>query len=286
MFERGSMKQAAGLAVLGVAIALAGSARAAPPVRVMSLNACTDQLVMMLLPPDRISSVTYLAEGAAVTPALAKEAAALRINHGLSEEILAQKPDLVIAGPFTTPAARKLAKQAGMALLVVDYAESFDDIRRTTRQVAKAVGEEARGEALLQHMDIALSELERTKPGVSIKAVAWDGSGRVPGAHSLFNEILEAAGGVNLGAQAGRSMGTVDLEQLLALKAQPDVLLYAVAGKAQPSLQTAAVQHPVLAHAYAHRRLAIPEYSCGTPQAADQALALRQAMRRALGARP
>lgn len=254
--------------------------------QVMSLNACTDQLVMLLLPPDRIRSVTYLAEGAAATPALAKAARGLGVNQGLPEEILAQKPDLVIAEPITTPSARRLAGEAGVHLVVVDYADSFDDIRRTTRQVAKAVGEEARGEALLQHMDAVLAQLERTEPAARIKAVAWDGSGRVPGAQSLFNAILVAAGGVNLGAQPGRNMGTVDLEQLLALNPQPDLLLYAAAGNAQPSLQTAAVRHPVLAHAYAHRRLAIPEYSCGTPQAADQALALRQAMKRALGARP
>ena len=51
------MIRKAGLAAL-MAL-LAGAAIAAPkPMRVMSVNQCADQLIMLLLPPDRIASVT------------------------------------------------------------------------------------------------------------------------------------------------------------------------------------------------------------------------------------
>lgn len=251
------------------------------PQRVMSMNACTDQLVMMLLPLNRISSVTYLAQDAAVTPQLADKISKARVNHGLSEEMLAEKPDLVLVGPYTTAPALRLATQAGTRMIVVRAADTFDDIRRTTRQVAKAVGEPARGEALIHQMDAGLAELKRTAPPRQIRAVMWDG-GRSPSKRSLFNAILTAAGGVNPGAGETGFDASMDLEQVLALDPQPDLLLYGASSTKKPTLASSIIQHPVLRRRYADRRLAVPEYQCGTPAAADQAMALRLQMLRAL----
>jgi iron complex transport system substrate-binding protein len=282
----------------GVAIAIALAlatltpARAAPaarPQRVMSLNACTDQLVLMLLPPERIVSVTYLAPDAAPSPEWARKARAVGVNHGLAEEVLAQKPDLVIGAALSASQARGLARAAGLRVLDVDAAESFEDIRRVTRQIAEAAGESARGEALIGRMDADLALLKRTEPRQRLRAIGWDGAGRVPGRGSLFDAILTAAGGVNLGAGEGAFEKSVNLEQLLALNPRPDLLLYAAAGADGPTLRSEAVLHPVIAQAYAGRRIAVPDYRCGTPQAAAQALTLRLEMQRAMrqtGARP
>ena len=255
------------------------------PMRVMSLNQCTDQLVLMLLPLRNISSVTYLAEGGAVTPAIRDKARLAPINHGLAEEVLAEKPDLIISGRYTTPATRMLAKQVGIPLIEVDPADSFADIRRITRQVAAAVGKQDRAEDLIARMDATLDELKRTAPKRRLAAVGWNGSGRVPGKHSLFNEILNAAGGTNVAARPGVFQASFDLEQLLALKPQPDLLLYGESALSKPSLQAGLVQHRVLRKAYGARRIAYPEgpYTCGVPQSADAARELRAEMMAAMG---
>jgi hypothetical protein len=76
----------------------------------------------------------------------------------------------------------------------------------------------------------------------------------------------------------------MDLEQLLALNPRPDLLLYASADADGPTLQSEAGLHSVIAQAYGRRRIAVPDYLCGTPEAAAQALALRLRMRRAVSA--
>jgi iron complex transport system substrate-binding protein len=258
----------------------------AKPQRVMSLNACTDQLVLLIAPPERIRSVSYLAARSAATAQLRQLALKTPVNHGLAEEILAQAPDLVIAGPYTSLPAQRLARRSGARVIDIDAADSVEDIRRITRQVAGALGEPARGEALIQRMDAQLAALDRTRPARPMRAIGWNGAGRVPGKHSLFDAILTAAGGVNLGAGGGAFERSLDLEQLLALRPRPDLLLYTAADQTAPTLKTAAVQHPVLRQAYNGRRLAVPDYACGTPQIADQASALRQQMLAALDARP
>ena len=85
------------IASIATATATAAPAPAAAPQRVLSLNLCTDQLLMALLPPQRIASITWLSrtEG---DPALLDIARQLPVNHGSPEEVLAARPDLVLAG--------------------------------------------------------------------------------------------------------------------------------------------------------------------------------------------
>ncbi|MEM9912788.1 MAG: ABC transporter substrate-binding protein, partial [Pseudomonadota bacterium] len=73
------------------------------PMRVMSMNLCTDQLVLALLPPERTASVTWLSRlpGQSL---LVEEASQVGVNYALAEEVIDQRPDLVLAGKFTNPA--------------------------------------------------------------------------------------------------------------------------------------------------------------------------------------
>jgi len=91
------------------------SAAAPGPQHVMSLSMCTDDLLLELLPPERIASVTYYSRDPGNSyqwPLAAK----VRVNSGTVEEVLAEKPDLVLAGTYTTPAARSLLKKLASAI--------------------------------------------------------------------------------------------------------------------------------------------------------------------------
>ena len=92
------------------------------PRRVVSLNLCTDQLVMALAQPEHIASVTWLSRSEG-DPALRPLARRLPANHGGAEEVLAARPDLVIAGLYTTSTTRRLLQRAGIPLLEVEPAQ-------------------------------------------------------------------------------------------------------------------------------------------------------------------
>ena len=146
------------------ALAVSGAANAAePPQRIMSLSLCTDQLLLQLVPKDRITSVTYLSRSSEYSY-LSAEAEAVPINYGNSEEVLSERPDLVLAGTFAAAPTRMLLKRVGISLVEVPPAESFDQIRANTRLVAQVVGAEEKGEALIAEMDATLAELARTAP--------------------------------------------------------------------------------------------------------------------------
>ena len=271
-------------AALGLASAASGAAAKAQ--RVMSLNLCADQLVLQLLPPRRIASVTYLSRGPDQGGATV-DAAHVLVNYGTSEEILSQHPDLVIAGTTSTPAARALLKRVGIPLLEVPGAESFDDIRTITRKIGHAVGEAEKAETLLSRMDATLAELKATAPKPAIAVVGWDGGGNVPGPGTLFDAILTAAGAVNIAADTTRNTlygnyTSFDLEQLVAL--HPELVIYGGSGTKRPDQVHQQIQHRVVKRLYAGRQVTYNEtlYRCGLPQSADAAKQLREAMLRAL----
>jgi iron complex transport system substrate-binding protein len=244
------------------------------PRHVMSLSVCTDALLLELLPLDRIASVTFLSREPS-NSFLWPQAAKVPINYGNAEEVYAEKPDFVLAGTYTTPAARMLVKKVGIPMLEVPAANNFDEIRSTTRKVAHALGQDEAGEKLIAKMDGTLQGLASTKPQRAIRVAGWNGDGSVPGRGTLFDAILTAAGGVNIAATEGEGDGSFDLEQLL--QAHPDVLAYGSDGSSTPSLHTDRALHPLILELYAGRRISYPSalYSCGVVESADAAVALR-----------
>ncbi|MEP9360848.1 ABC transporter substrate-binding protein [Sphingomonas sp. KR3-1] len=257
-----------------------GTAPLRKPMRVMSLNTCTDQLVLELLPPERIASVTMLS----LDPGdslMAAEAKRVAINHGLAEEVVRQKPDLVIASPFSTPAVRSMLKRLNYPMIEVGAANSFDDIRSMTRQVAAAVGEVARGEALIAEMDAKLAALARA-PHATYRIAAWDRFGFGSGAGTLPGAIFEAAGAHNVAADPPASnYGRPDAEVLL--EAAPPLLVQGAPGVPKPSLGDDVEAHRVVRRFWSSqgRMLNIPQayYVCGTPRIAEAVRLLREQLK-------
>lgn len=277
---------------LAVALCLTGCgatdraipAATARPMRVMSMNLCTDQLVLALLPPERIASVTWLARDPG-SSLMAAEAQKVGINYGLAEDVIEQKPDLVIAGSFTTPATRGMLKRLHYPMIEAGFASSFDDVRALTRQIAAAVGEKARGETMIARMDRTLAGLARD-PAPKLRVASWDRIGFSAAKGTLQDAILEAAGARNIANEPpATSYGKPDAEVLL--KTAPALLVQGSPYAHEPSLGDLVEQHRVVRRYWGKdRMLTMPQayYACGTPQIADAAVALRDQMRRAAAA--
>jgi len=87
-------------------------AAAAPPQRIMSLKVCTDELLLDLVAPSRIASVTFLSREKAALK-LWPQAARIPVNHNSPEEVLATRPDLILTDSFTSPAGRASQARKG-----------------------------------------------------------------------------------------------------------------------------------------------------------------------------
>ncbi|WP_088182793.1 ABC transporter substrate-binding protein [Sphingobium sp. Z007] len=279
------------MAVLPISVGSAAHPPASPaqtlpapaqPGRVMSMNQCTDQLVLALLPPERIASVTWLSRNPGGS-LMADQAKRVGVNHGLAEEIIRQKPDLVVAGSFTTPATRGLLKRLGFPMIEVGAANNFAEIRTITRQVAMAVGEQARGEALIVRMDAQLNAIPKG-PRRPIRVAAWDGSGFNAARGTLYDAILHAAGAENVANQPpALTYGAPDAEVLL--KTAPALLVQGMPTDEKPGLRANLARHPLVRQYWAGARtvhIRQAWYICGTPMVGDAVLALQGQLRTAM----
>jgi iron complex transport system substrate-binding protein len=257
------------LFVFVVTVLFCGAA-IAEPVRIMSLRICTDGLLLDLVPPQRIASVEFLArekEALAFWP----QAARIPINYGTAEEILDVHPDLILTDPFMSASIRALLGRAGIKVIEVPPAENFDQIRAVTRQVAKAVGAQARGEQLIAQMDKDLRQVALHRPARPIRVAEWGNGGYVPGANGLFGAMLKS-----LGAQSiSQSDGYYDVEALLAAK--PEVLVYSDSYAGMPSLRDDQDSHPALTARFPRVSYS-PIYGCGLPQTATVTRQLQTAL--------
>ena len=219
------------------------------------------------------------------TSQMARAASRVAVNHGLGEEVLRAAPDLVITGTYTTAApTRQMLKSLGWPTIEVASTDSIDQIRSTTRLIARAVGEPARGEALLARMDRQIAELAR-HPGPPLRVAAWDGSGFSAARGSLYDTVLTMAGATNIAADpAVTRTGVPDTELLLA--AAPALLVRGGADS-HGALRAAVTDNPIVLRYWGgDRTLPIRQayYLCGTPFVADEAMRLRGELRAAAGA--
>jgi len=251
------------------------------PVRVMSMNGCTDQLVLALLPRERIASVTTLARDPEYS-LLAARARAIPTNRGLAEDVASVGPDLVVASSFTSPAQLAMLRRLGFPMLVVGDPGSPEAIRRAVRAVAAAVGERAEGEALVAGMDRDLAELARA-PGPPLAVAAWGEEGLGAPAGSLADTVLTAAGAHNVGV--GRGGRADSIEALLALS--PSLLVTGDPRFRHPGRHDDLAFHPAIARRWRARTLVLPEATviCGTPFIGRVALAIRAQLRAAAARR-
>ena len=239
------------------------------PQRIVSMNLCTDQLVLLLAERDRIASISYLAFDPEISHH-ALLAQGLHANHGQAEEILPLRPDLILAGTYTTRATTTLLRRFGHRILTLDPASGFADIHDNIRRVGKALGEAPKAERIIYDFDRRLADVRRrSSPGrLAPRTIVLQPRGMTTGPGSLVDGILRAAGLRNLSADLGvTGMGFLPLERLIA--ARPDLLVVAARTAERPSLTHQALHHPAHAALGDARRIELPAslWTCGGPPA-------------------
>ena len=274
---QGTVRAALAAAAVAAAAFLASPATAKPE-RIVSMNLCTDQLLMMLADRSRIASVSYVVAQPGAS-AMADAVAGLTLNHGLVEEVLPMEPDLVLAGTFTTRPTVFLLKRLGYRVVELPVASTMDDVRANIRTVADAVGERERGEALVAAFDRDL-ETAAAVTNVAeapLAALYWANSFS-SGRGTLADAVVRHAGFRNLAAEWGVS-GTVQLPLESLLTAEPDLLIVG-RERVGPALANESLRHPALRRVFGDRlRVSIPDHLwiCGTPFVAEAVRRLRQA---------
>lgn len=188
------------------------------PLRVVSLDFCADQFVIKLA--NRADILAVSPDATRDFSFMRAEAKGLRQVRPDAEAILALKPDVVVRSYGGGPQMVPFLERAGIKVHQIGWGEDFAAVRTNVREAADALGQPARGEAVVTDFDRRLASL---KPAANVSALYVTPGGVTTGPGSLVDRMMGQAGLVNFQTQKGWS--PLPLERLLAER--PDMVVTA-----------------------------------------------------------
>jgi iron complex transport system substrate-binding protein len=208
-------------------------------------------------------------------------------NHGLAEEVITLKPDLVVSGIYAARTTNELLRRVGQNVLVFEPENNFEDMRANIRKMGVAVGEQQRAAQLIAAFDRELAALEAQVPSGAQPVYADIGVNYwMAGRGTLYGAIVNAGGFRTLGDVMGFSgHRSVPLETLMRIK--PALISTDTQYDNPPSIATQGLHHPLLRKMAAETpRLSIPpRYTvCATPDSLA-AVSMLVAARKTIDAR-
>lgn len=242
---------------------ITSTASAQDPSRIVSINACTDQLLLALADHDQIRALSRFAVDTTMS-FYRDRVGDLSTIRGSAEEVLKLDPDLVVSGTFTRRETRERLAQFGMRVELFPPARDLDDVREIIARFADMVGHPERGAREIARLDAALARLRPVARGRAV--LQLQRRGFISGEGTLFDDIIRRLGARNAAGRAG--VRRVTLEHIV--KQRPDLLvLFDVSARPARDQGAAFLRHPALAAAVPpQHRTTLPMNTviCGGPQ--------------------
>ena len=245
-----------------IAFSLAASAAGAADLpKVVSVNVCTDQFVMLLADPDQVLSLTTLSDDPQ-SSSLADRAGAFAQNNGRAESIALEQPDIVLASQYTDPALVNMLREIDIEVVQFPVITALADIPGQLRQFGQVLGREAVAEEMAAAFQARLDSYVGPDASAPLAAFFYP-NGYSLGVGTLSHDILTKGGARNLSVELGmQGGGRLSLEQVVLR--QPDMLISAP-NYGGFSLSEELAAHPALdGFPVVH---STPDWVCGTPNA-------------------
>ncbi|SFO30952.1 iron complex transport system substrate-binding protein [Cohaesibacter marisflavi] len=241
------------------------------PQRVVSINLCTDQLAMMVAGPDQLISVSKLAFDPN-TSVMVDRAKRYRMNHARAEEIIRMKPDLVLAGIYTSKNTINLLQRFGVRVEQFSPDSGFDAIRKNILRIGNLLGQHERASRLLRDFDNKLASLKKSAPKEQKVLASYEPSSYTGGAGTLANEMIKAAGLRHMGEDLGFHGSSVKLSLEALIRENPDFVMSWSQWTGGPARATQILRHPALDEWFGpERRVTVDTryWICGGPFTVD-----------------
>ena len=233
------------IALLASAL-LAGPALAQGPARkpqrVASINLSADEVLVAILPLERLVSVTRWADAPGTSNVVGRVPPAVhRFVKADMEQLVALRPDLVVVSEYTDADFMKQLERSGLRVHRMLGLNTLAGVRGAILDLGRAVGEDEAARRLVAEYDAKLAELGRRLAGAGKPRVIYWSGNMTAGADTAIGALIETAGAVNL----GREMGIVGIEPPgaeRAFVADPDAVLVGT----WPGSKEALTGHPLL----------------------------------------
>ena len=267
-------------AVLGAASvgAQAAPTPQPPAKRVVSVNPCTDAILLDVADPGQIVALSRYSRQPSQS-AVWRAARRYPATGGSGEEIVALRPDLVLGAGLDAAELAHVLPRLHIRQESFLVPETVADSEAQVSRVAALVGHPARGAALNARIEAALAAAAPPPGEPRLQALIYEGQGMASGPGTLIDALMRRAGFDNLAARYGLAHTMiVPLERVIA--DPPQVLLSGRLSPGEPSWADRVLSHPALRRLAPHMlRESFPEplLFCAGPVIIPTMAALSQA---------
>ena len=246
---------AASIALAPLATCAALPAAAAPLPRIVSMNVCTDQVLLTLADPEQILGLSRYARDAWVSGDVRR----YPTLSGGAEDVLMLRPDVVVASLFDKRATRELLKANGLRLAELAVPRTLAEVKDQIRELGDIAGHPDRAAQQVARLDAALARARQAVAEKHYRVLPLSRRGWVAGSDSFVGSLLAETGLFNIAGDLGLGFGGfAPLEAIVSLK--PDLLLVSQAGDFARDDGQAFLLHPALERFYPpEKRIVIPE---------------------------
>jgi iron complex transport system substrate-binding protein len=239
-------------------LALPGALSAANLPRIVSMNVCSDQLLLTLADPEQILGLSRFSRDGWQSWA-ADRARRYPVLSGGAEDVLVAKPDIVVASLFDKRSTRELLKANGLHLAEFTVPRTLDEVKDQIREMGEVVQHPDRARAEIARLDAAIARARQAATDKHYRVLPLSRRGWVSGRDSLVSSLLTETGLLNPAGELGVAFGGfASMEAIISLK--PDFILVSEAGDRAEDDGRAFLLHPALERFYPpEKRIVIPE---------------------------
>ena len=222
------MRRRLKLLVAMMALALPGSAASAANLpRLVSMNVCTDQLLLTLADPEQIMGLSRFSRDG--WQSKAGDISRYPVLSGGAEDVLLIRPDIVVASAFDKRSTRELLKAKGLRLAELAVPRTLDEARQQIREAGDITGHPDRAAAEIARLDAALARARRAVSERHYRVLPLSRRGWVAGSDSFVGSLLGETGLRSAAGDLGFTFGGfASLEAIVNLR--PDFIVVSQAG--------------------------------------------------------
>jgi iron complex transport system substrate-binding protein len=196
------------------------------PSRIVSQTLAADEILLALCAPERIDALSSLAEDDNYSNVVVEARRVVGRTTEGAEQILRLQPDLIFVASYSRAETVELLKASRAPVFRFANFNSIADIKGSIRTVGHAVGSDAEAEALVRRMDEALAAVRARVPadGSPARVMSFGSDGYTAGANTTFDDMVRAAGAVNVSAGNGID-GFAKISAEKVIEWQPDFIV-------------------------------------------------------------
>jgi iron complex transport system substrate-binding protein len=200
------------------------------PQRIISLTVFTDEILLDLVPLERLIGVTVFSQDPDISNVVQKAAP---VRHKLQlnvELIVSLRPDLVFVANWTDASEVAQLRRSGIPVFLLSTGLGVEAIEGKILKVAALVGEPGRGRGIVEDMQARLADIDSRLAGIPagkrLRVMDYTTWGSSQGRGSSWDEIVRRAGLINaVGGFNADDWGQVTLSRETMLSLDPDLLI-------------------------------------------------------------